>query len=195
VGTEEIFVGEELLGYRMGAECEDWQVVREHAGAHFGFDQSGLLVTSVINLGEIGRPGPTLAARFLDRYPGLFGDEAHDQVFWCYWLGKEPVYQRSVTSPAGPQRQGKMWYRERYNHPRDANWPGCRGAGVAHVDFGFAGTQAGTPAQPFNSLRNALPVLAPDGSLIINPGATGWRGTICQPVTLNSAGGTVSIGQ
>jgi hypothetical protein len=63
------------------------------------------------------------------------------------------------------------------------------------VDFGFTGAQAGTPAQPFNSLRNALPVLAPGGSLIIHPGATDWRGTICQPVTLNAAGGTVTIGQ
>lgn len=199
VGTDEIFVPENVSSpwgtYSFGGECEDFQVVREHFGEHFGAGSSGFLVTSIVNLGESDVPGPSLEAQFLDRYPGLFGDEAFDEGCFCFLFDKACFKIKNVDSPKGPRRQGSMWCRERHDNPRAPQYPGCKSLVTVQVNFSYSGPQAGTSSQPFNSLPNALPVAASDGTVVIMPGSTGFQGTICQPVTLTAPGGLVTIGQ
>ena len=68
------FMKSEIAGYRIGAECEDWQTVREHEGLG-----EPLIITNVVNLGERNMPGPNQESQFLNSYPGLMGSLANDR--------------------------------------------------------------------------------------------------------------------
>ncbi|MBC7834746.1 MAG: hypothetical protein H7Y88_06555 [Phycisphaerales bacterium] len=189
VSTNEIFEGYEVLGWRFGAECEDFQVVREHWG-----EGPRLLVTNVTNLGEIHYPGSNPEAIFLERYPGLFGHYAEDRIcypvpFDCNCTGQI----RPVTSPKAPRRQLKMWNREGNSDPRIWS-PACHDLSAVYVNFAFNGEEFGTAGNPFNSLSEALAVAAPGGTIIVSDGATSERPNLCRPVTITVPGGSATIG-
>jgi hypothetical protein len=69
---------------------------------------------------------------------------------------------------------------------------------LVHVDFGFAGVENGTETHPFNTLQEALPVVADGGTIRFVGNSSDTQSpetlTINQDVTLNSVGGSVRIG-
>lgn len=67
------------------------------------------------------------------------------------------------------------------------------------VDFAWSGTESGTESEPYSTLVSATNNIATDGFIWIN-GASGittstWTGTISSALTLNSEGGTSTIGE
>lgn len=62
------------------------------------------------------------------------------------------------------------------------------------VDFAYAGPEAGTSSQPYNTLAEGVAALASGGILHIKPGTTIEHPTINQAMTIQAEGGLVRIG-
>ncbi|HEY6261879.1 MAG TPA: HYR domain-containing protein [Nitrospiraceae bacterium] len=113
-----------IFSVPVAGECDDVPTVREHYGR--GVE---MLITSAINLGERGFPGPTLEAQFVLAYGGLYG---HEGTACCDDPFGSPNCEH-VDSPPGPPFQAKMWDRMWLNTNgvvdrsyRDGRFPGCR---------------------------------------------------------------------
>jgi hypothetical protein len=162
---------------RVGGECDDVPVVRNHTGD----DGSGsrLLITSVNNLGEPGRPYPDSVSRFLHNYRGLLGDDASDSCD----IFTFPVEFTDTNCPESPIHQGKMW---------DSDWQ----RGEVYVEFGRTDrNQTGEPEHPVASLPLGVWMTRPYGTSRVRAGAYPDRLTLTKPVTITAEGGMVTIGQ
>lgn len=186
VGTNTVNGGFEVLGYRIGAECEDFQVVREHRG-----QGEWLTTTSVKNLGEREAPNSDAEATFIQTFAGRYGWYAEDR--FCAF-GSCTGRQISVASPTGPPFQSKMWDREGLNDSRNSMYPGCSGLPSAHASPQGSADPNGNPSRPFRGLPEALPVVAAGGQVVLAPGTYQGDITIRQPVTITASGGSATIG-
>ena len=63
------------------------------------------------------------------------------------------------------------------------------------VDFAYGGTEAGTYAQPFNTLPEGVNNVPVGGNVIFKGGFTAWTGTITKQLSLKAFGSPVTIGQ
>ncbi len=63
------------------------------------------------------------------------------------------------------------------------------------VDFSYTGTEAGTFAQPFNTLEEGINHIQNFGLMAIKAGSTSEKPTILKPITIKAFGGKVIIGQ
>jgi hypothetical protein len=133
VGINRYFYSKDvsIFDIPVAGECDDVPTVRFHNGS--GVET---LITSVINLGERGSPGPSLDAQFVHAFKGLYGNLG---TACCDDPFGEPSCE-NVDSPRGPPYQGKMWDREWHGpnaqgeedkgpvdrNYRNPNWPGCK---------------------------------------------------------------------
>lgn len=134
--------------------------------------------TTVINLGEAGRPfTQTNADSQLDcdlvlLFNGQWGD----------FTG--PAVATETTNPDGPVNQ---------------KFPICSGSPQwpvnVYVDFSYSGPELGTPIQPLSHLGDAVPIVARGGTIFILSGFSGEHLTITNICTINTVNGTVTIGQ
>ncbi len=65
---------------------------------------------------------------------------------------------------------------------------------IVHVDFTYTGTELGTESQPYNTLAEAINAVSSGGTVIIKAGTTSETLTIDKNVTIQSSGGTATIG-
>ncbi len=63
------------------------------------------------------------------------------------------------------------------------------------VDFTYTGTELGTQAQPYNTLAEAIDAVEAGDEIIIKAGTTSETLTIDKNVTIESSGGTATIGK
>ena len=66
---------------------------------------------------------------------------------------------------------------------------------TAWVNFGYGGTELGTQINPFNTGAEGITAVQPNGTVRFVAGTSGETLTIVKPMTLESAGGVVRIGQ
>lgn len=62
------------------------------------------------------------------------------------------------------------------------------------VDFTYPSIEIGTPAQPFDTLAEALSSVDPNGAIHVAPGASHETLSITGPVTIQASSGLVRIG-
>lgn len=191
VGTNKVNPGFELCFsffgcWRGGAECEDFQVVREHYGLGPVLD-----VEAIKNLGELGHPSTDPEAYFImtfgDRY-GWYAEDRFCVVTECSGRALD------VASPKGPPFQDKMWKRVGTTDVRVAPFLGCPPSDVVHASPSGVADPTGSSSRPFARLIDALPVVRGGGHLILGPGTYTGDITIEQSVTIESSGGSVTIG-
>lgn len=192
-----------IFNVPVAGECDSVPTVRQHNGG--GVE---VLITSVINLGERGAPGPSAEAQFVHAFNGLYGDSA---TACCDDPFGSPTCQ-PVDSPRGPPFQGKMWDREWHGggatnrNFRDSRFPGCKGSDflsprttTVWVDFNLFGAPAaqvnGGLYYPFSALADAVVAVTAGGKIKLQPGATILPITISKPTTLLAPNGSVTIGE
>ena len=69
-----------------------------------------------------------------------------------------------------------------------------QGLDPVYVEFNFGGTELGTLANPFKKVADAVTAAANNATINIKPGSTSETLSISQSVTLQTTGGTVTIG-
>lgn len=68
------------------------------------------------------------------------------------------------------------------------------GSAVMWIDFGHVGIEDGTPSNPFNTYQEGRNAVDSGGILKINAGSSGETPVMNKAMTINSVGGTVTIG-
>lgn len=67
------------------------------------------------------------------------------------------------------------------------------------VDFGWSGTESGTPSEPYSDFATALSILSSGGTVSLNGASveteSDWIGSIAVPLRMNAVGGSILLGQ
>lgn len=63
------------------------------------------------------------------------------------------------------------------------------------VNFGYAGTEVGTQAQPLNTVSEAIACASVGGTIYVNAGTSGEMLSTNKPVSIQAFGGLVHVGQ
>lgn len=86
-----------------------------------------------------------------------------------------------------------LWVYGRFDKSFDLLRPYLLESG-AWVDFSYSGTEVGSPAQPFNTVAEALQVVPPGGRIWFRPGSTPESPLVDQSITFAALGGPVTLG-
>jgi hypothetical protein len=169
--------------YCAAAECGEDSVCRTHFGLN------SVVFNNVINLGEKGYPysSPSSEEMFVMNYPGRYGDDAQDgcDIATVFVQGDG---DEKVDSPRGPPQQNPMWERQFKNWDNNANW---------HIYINASQTafeQTGLADKPFHSFNMGAVNVQRGGIISMQAGSYPETITIDKPMTIQSSGGSVTIG-